>query len=119
MASAKTVVARALRSAETPAEKRLWGLLRGRRLAGAKFRRQQPIGPYFVDFYCDGARLVIEADGAPHYPRPLVDIYRDAYLRGLGLRILRFENEEILENPNQVLSEIRRALTAPRRPTPT
>jgi very-short-patch-repair endonuclease len=117
VASAKTVAARALRRAETGAERKLWGLLRGRKLAGAKFRRQQPIGPYFVDFYCDDARLVIEADGAPHYPRPLVDMYRDAYLRALGLRILRFENDEILTTPDRVLTAIQQALTAMPPPT--
>ena len=87
-------------------------MVRGRRVAGAKFRRQQPIGPYFVDFYCDEARLVIEADGAHHYPRPLADMYRDAYLRNLGLRILRFENTEILTVPTRVLTRIQAALTA-------
>ncbi|MDB4938543.1 MAG: putative nucleotidyltransferase protein [Labilithrix sp.] len=109
----RTSAVRALRVLSTPAEQRLWELLRNRGIAGAKFRRQHPIAQYFVDFYCCEARLVVEADGNPHYPRPVKDIYRDANLRRLGIRVLRFENREILEDTPAVLAAIRRALAEP------
>jgi very-short-patch-repair endonuclease len=63
-----TFRARALRRSVTAAEQALWNLLRNRRLDGAKFRRQKPLGPFIVDFYCEAAKLVIEADGAGHFP---------------------------------------------------
>ncbi|MBI4703144.1 MAG: DUF559 domain-containing protein [Deltaproteobacteria bacterium] len=75
---ASTVRARALRRAATLAEQRLWALRRARRLAGAKFRRQQPLGPYVVDFFCEHACLVIEADGAHHFPPPRAQLVRAA-----------------------------------------
>jgi very-short-patch-repair endonuclease len=110
-----TAHARALRRAETPAERELWRWLRGRRLDGAKFRRQHPIGPFFADFYCVEARLVVEADGEPHVPPTRRDERRDAWLRSTGLVVLRFENREILEHTARTLERIRDALrNAPR-----
>jgi very-short-patch-repair endonuclease len=88
----------------------LWELLRGRRLHGAKFRRQQPIGPYIVDFYCEEARLVVEADGAPHVPRPAHDVLRDRWLETMGLTVLRFFNQEILMHPDRVLERLHERL---------
>lgn len=104
-----TYRARALRRASTPAERALWARLRGRRL-GAKFRRQQPVGPFFVDFFCPQARLVIELDGAPHFPKPERDEVREAYLDALGLTVLRFPNHLVLRHPERVLDRIRAAL---------
>src|SRR3954470_6507192 len=91
-----TYRARALRRAETPAERELWRWLRGRQLEGAKFRRQHPLSPFVVDFFCAEARLVLEADGAGHYPTPLRDHTRDVWLVAAGLTILRFENSQML-----------------------
>ena len=104
---AETHRARALRRAATPAERALWELLRNRRLRGAKFRRQQPIGPYIADFFCEEARLVVEADGAPHFPTPPRDLARDGWLRSMGFTVLRFPNREILDEPEHVLQRIR------------
>lgn len=111
-----TYRARELRRAATLAERRLWSLLRGRRLAGAKFRRQQPLEPYIVDFFCEEAGLVIEADGAPHFPAPPAQLARDALLRAAGLLVLRFENDDILHDTDRVLDRIRHAVRQRRTP---
>ncbi|MDC3962190.1 endonuclease domain-containing protein [Polyangium jinanense] len=109
---AQTHRARALRRFATPAERFLWSLLRDRRLFGAKFRRQHPIGPYFADFFCKEAGLVIEADGAPHFRAPTRDAIRDGQLRSMGLTVLRFENREFLLEPDRVINRIHACLTA-------
>ena len=105
-----TFRARALRRAATPAERALWERLRGRRLAGFKFRRQHPVGPYVLDFYCERAALAVEADGGQHYPPPLQDRQRDALLAAAGVRVLRFRNEQILNNMPRILQVIGAAL---------
>ena len=79
---------------------------------GAKFRRQHPLGPFVVDFYCAEAWLVVEADGAPHFPRPLCDVARDHWLENVGCTVLRFPNRQILEDLPSVLETIRRRLSA-------
>jgi very-short-patch-repair endonuclease len=83
----------------TPAEKKLWSLLRNNKLA-AKFRRQVPYGRYILDFYCVKARLVIEVDGDQHYTPEgkRRDAVRDATLRSDGLEVLRLRNDEVLSN---------------------
>lgn len=101
-----TYRARALRRRATPAEQKLWALLRARRLQGAKFRRQQPLGPYVVDFFCQDAQLVVEVDGAQHFPPSQYDKVRDTWLNAAGLTVLRFANHEILGDPNRVLQRI-------------
>ena len=105
-----TYRARRLRRSATPAEQALWTLIRARRLDGAKFRRQQPLGPYIVDFFCERAGLVIELDGAPHFPRPRRDQVRDALLRAAGLTVVRFANREVFEHVDRVLEVIRSKL---------
>ena len=110
MLKASTYRARSLRRRATLAETLLWRLLRGRQLCGAKFRRQQPIGPYFADFYCDEAALVIELDGAHHFPPPPRDIERDAFMQACGLTVLRFENRVLVDSPERVLVRIKAAL---------
>src|SRR5512140_549954 len=107
-----TCMARALRRRSTPAERLLWQMLRDRQVMRAKFRRQHPIGPFVVDFFCKQARLVIEADGAPHFPRPLRDRRRDAWLAAAGFVVLRLPNHLILRLPDRVLDQIRRLLAA-------
>ena len=102
--------ARALRRTETPAERELWRWLRGRKLEGAKFRRQQPLGPFIVDFFCEEERLVIEADGAGHFPPPLRDRSRDHWFAAAGLTVLRFENCQVLNHTASVLERIRVAI---------
>ena len=101
--------ARTMRGAPTDAELRLWRLLRDRRLSGFKFRRQVPVGPYIVDFLCVGAKLIVEADGSRH-AESLRDTIRDAYLASQGWEMLRFWNNEVIENLTGVLETVRVAL---------
>lgn len=100
--------ARAMRREPTPAEARLWQIPRREQL-GVRFRRQEPIGPYIVDFVCFEHRLIIEADGGQHTENPH-DTRRDAWLRGQGFRLRRFWNQEILEATDMVVQLIVEAL---------
>ena len=79
----------------TGVEARLWSYLRRRQLAGHRFRRQAQIGPYFVDFVCLAARLVIEVDGPSHDERGAQDATRDRWLESRGYRVLRFEADDV------------------------
>ena len=97
--------ARAMRGAPTDAERRLWRLLRDRRLNGLKFRRQVPVGPYIVDFFCVDAELIVEADGSQHAEN-MRDEVRDAYLAQRGCKVLRFWNYDVLRNREVVLDTI-------------
>ena len=94
----------------TPAEIRLWQALKHRQLDGLKFRRQPSIGPFIADFYCPSAKLVIELDGSVHDSEAAQqqDGERTAYLVSLGLRVVRFENRQLMESFEEVLCEIRR-----------
>ena len=97
--------ARAMRKAPTDAEKALWRILRSRRLAAMKWRRQVPLGPFIVDFVSFDHRLIVECDGAQHADNPR-DAARDAWLRGQGFVIQRFWNHEILPQPTSVADTI-------------
>ena len=103
----------------TDAERLLWYELKGRRFCGFKFRRQRPIGPYIVDFFCPKAKLIIEIDGGQHampgYARR--DKMRSAWLEAQGYRVLRFWNNDVLSNLPGVLQIIVTAL-AERPPLP-
>jgi very-short-patch-repair endonuclease len=103
-----------LRKSSTEAEKRLWKLLRAKQLAGYKFRRQEPIGPYIVDFVCFRPRLVIELDGGQHdaTTQRAHDERRTAWLRSQSFNVIRFWNNQLLENEAGVLHEILGALGA-------
>ena len=105
--------ARRLRRNSTDAEKALWRYLRNRAAHGAKFRRQQPIGPYIVDFVCLEARLVIEIDGGQHASNVVADGKRAAFIEAEGYRVLRFWNNDVLTNPRGVYDAIERALKSP------
>jgi very-short-patch-repair endonuclease len=104
--------ARRLRRNSTDAEDFLWRLLRGRRFGGYKFRRQAPIGGYFVDFYCHEAAVVVELDGGGHNEEPQEekDKKRDATLRKKGLNILRFWNHDVFQRTEAVLQSIWNAI---------
>ena len=93
--------AKTLRQGMTDAEQQLWRQLRAHRLYGQKFRRQQPLGPYVVDFIHFGARLIVEADGGQHDGRDK-DAVRDRWLKQQGFKIMRFWNNDILRNPEGV-----------------
>ena len=97
---------RALRADLTPAEATLWRALRRSSLYRRKFRRQQSIGPYVVDFYCAAERLVIELEGAAHDSERAAsqDEARERFLRSLGLSVIRLENRHVMENPEGVLA---------------
>ena len=101
-----------MRAAPTEAEHRLWQILRAKRLAGYKFRRQLPIDHYIVDFVCLKQRLIIEADGGQH-AESVRDRARDAYLEAQGFRILRFWNSDIFNNEEGVCDAVLAAVTAP------
>ena len=98
--------ARDLRKNMTDAERKLWHYLRLRQVAGHKFRRQVPIGPYVADFACLKALIVIEVDGGQHSEARANDSVRDDFLRGQGFRVLRFWNNEVLANMDGVWRRI-------------
>ena len=104
--------ARVLRQSQTQAEAVLWRALRGRRLDGLKFVRQEPIGPYFGDFVCRDEKLVVEIDGATHSTEAELrnDARRTEFLRGNGYRVVRFSNEDVYRNLDGVLDTIYAAL---------
>jgi very-short-patch-repair endonuclease len=97
--------AQQLRNNATDAERRLWGHLRLRQLQGFKFSRQMPVGPYICDFICRERMLVVEADGGQH-AESARDAARTVYLERKGYRVLRFWNNDILENIEGVLQGI-------------
>ena len=102
--------ARRLRRNATIPERMLWNRLRGGALAGLKFRRQQPIGPYIVDFYCHEVGLVVEIDGRSHDDRGNEDSRREVFLREQQrLQVLRVSNDDVLKDTESVLFAILRA----------
>jgi very-short-patch-repair endonuclease len=107
-----TLHARDLRRNATSAESKLWSQLRNRQLDGFKFVRQEPIGPFIVDFLCRQRKLVIEVDGATHSSDAEVarDESRTEYLTERGYTVIRFQNEDIYDGMDFVVEEIRKAL---------
>jgi len=108
----KTLRARELRRTQTIYEAKLWRLIRNRQLEGFKFRRQMPIGPYFADFACPAARLIVELDGNSHDGRIERDANRDAVLEEWGWLTLRFLNVSVRDNPDGVWDEIEKHIKA-------
>jgi len=108
----KTMLARELRRRQTETEKALWAKLRNKQLEGVKFRRQQPVGPYVVDFASFERRLIVEIDGGQHNENEARsrDSERTAWLKESGYHVLRFWSNEVLKNMEGVLEVIRRAL---------
>jgi very-short-patch-repair endonuclease len=103
------VRAQRLRRISTAAEESLWDQLRDRRLLGLKFRRQAPIGPYVADFLCHELRLVLELDGPVHAEpeQAAHDLNRDANLKALGYRVLRFTNHQVEADLDSLLETLR------------
>jgi very-short-patch-repair endonuclease len=97
--------AKMLRSNQTYEEQKLWQILRGSRLMNFKFRRQVPIDDFIVDFICFEQKLIIEIDGGQHFGSEK-DVLRDAKLKALGFRVLRFWNNEITTNFDSVIAVI-------------
>ena len=102
---------RALRTRSTDAEMVLWRLLRGRQLSGLRFRRQHPVGPFIVDFYCADCQVAVELDGGQHFTPEgqQHDRKRSEYLAEQGVRVIRFSNREVLEELEGVLNVIGQA----------
>jgi very-short-patch-repair endonuclease len=100
--------ARRLRNCMTDAERRLWFRLRRGQIAGVCFYRQKPLGPFIVDFYVPAASVVIEIDGGQHFTlqHHAADRRRDIYLRQLGLRVIRFDNRQVLLETDAVVETI-------------
>ena len=111
-----TGVARKLRNDLTDAERRLWSHLRASQLGGIKFTRQLPIGPFVVDFACRSARLAIELDGGQHADSPADDA-RTQIIEAHGYRVIRFWNNDVLQNTDGVLTAILEELNLARNAT--
>jgi very-short-patch-repair endonuclease len=97
----------------TPAEQVLWDHLRGRRLDDLKFRRQHPLGPFIVDFFCPAHRLVVELDGEVHDYQLENDRDRTCYLKSQGYQVIRFRNAEVERDIESVLTPILKACLLP------
>ena len=110
--------ARKLRKSSTDAERRLWHRLRASQLHGHKFRRQHPIGPYVADFACVAQRLVVELDGGQHVERARRDRARTGYLRSHGWRVVRFWDNEALNDTDAVVERILEFLVEAPHPGP-
>lgn len=107
-------VRQTLRNRMTVAEKKLWYYLKGSHLEGYKFRRQQGIGPYVVDFYCPQRRLAIEIDGDSHYQRGAAgrDYARQRFIEAQEIRVLRFTDNDVRESLSNILEIILKELRA-------
>lgn len=108
-----TDVARQLRQEATPSEDVLWQALRNRQLDGFKFRRQQPIGPFVLDFFCAEARLAVEVDGPIHETQREADTMRQEMLESVGIHFIRVVANDVMNSLDTVLSQIRAALLPP------
>lgn len=109
--------ARLLRHEQTSAEAALWQALRGRRLAGLKFRRQHAVGPFVLDFFCSELKLMVEVDGGIHDEpdQRSRDAERTELLNAVGYHVVHVRNEEVLERPETALGRIRATAEALRR----
>ena len=105
-----TARAKRLRRSSTDAERKLWRYLRSRQLGGHRFRRQQPLDPYIVDFVCLDSKLVVEVDGGQHTERVGCDERRTRWLESQGFRVLRFWNNQVLTEIEGVMQTIMMAL---------
>ena len=103
---AKLAFAKTLRRMMTPAERVLWRAIRRGQLGGLHFRRQQVVGSFILDFYCDAARLAVELDGSPHDSHGEYDERRDTRLRRLGIKVLHVTNDAIRDEADMILGWI-------------
>lgn len=104
---------RDLRKNMTDAEIHLWQRIKGKQLQGLQFYRQKPIGIYIVDFYCPQVKLILEIDGGQHYEKENMekDRIRDEYFQKLGLKVLRFNNIEVLKNIDGVVESVNKEIS--------
>ncbi|MCY4064408.1 MAG: endonuclease domain-containing protein [Chloroflexi bacterium] len=112
--------ARSMRKSPTPAEEKLWRRIRKKQVSGYRFRRQYAISRYITDFYCPEAKLAIELDGDIHGAKGQAeyDEDRQLYLEELGLSVLRFTNDQVINNTDAVVDIIRKWLTRHAVPRP-
>jgi len=103
-------LAQKLRKNMTPAEIILWEMIKDKKISGYKFRNQHPVDRYILDFYCHEKKVAIEVDGMIHSHKKDYDDYRDDFLKNLGIVILRFTNDEVLNEIDTVLEKIKSAL---------
>ena len=103
-------LARQMRSAPTPSEDVFWQVVRNRKLCGTKFRRQQIIGPFIVDFFAPSHRLVVEIDGGIHFGQEERDAERERFLDDCGLRVLRFSADSVDRDLASVVARVTEAL---------
>jgi very-short-patch-repair endonuclease len=108
-----------LRRHATDAERKLWAHLSARQVAGTRFNRQFPIGPFICDFVSRSARLIVEVDGGQHGVEVEADARRTAFLERQGYRVLRFWNNDVLANPEGVIQLIEQALLNSPSPDPS
>lgn len=113
-----TDIARKFRKDMTPTEKILWQHLRGRRFVGYKFRRQHPLEPFIVDFYCESCKLIIELDGETHLTTEDYDSERKSALERKGYLVLRFWNNAVYDDLEAVLERIYQACRERTNPSP-
>ncbi len=104
-----------MRNRSTSAEATLWTHLQKSQLENRKFRRQHSLGNFIADFYCPSEKLVIEVDGEDHFWEPGIekDKMKESYLKSIGLRVLRFENNRVFEDIGWVLGQIKAAFNHP------
>ncbi|WP_455207334.1 endonuclease domain-containing protein [Kaarinaea lacus] len=97
-----------LRKSMTDSELKLWSRIRRKQIFGLQFYRQRPIGSYIVDFYCPKAQLVLEVDGSQHMNKLVAqkDNYRDSYLKQQGIKVLRFDNLQVLKQLDAVVEKV-------------
>lgn len=110
--------ARKLRRSATDVERKLWHRIRDKQIEDFRFRRQRPIGKFIVDFICIDARLIVELDGGQHAENALGDSKRTEFLESLGYKVVRFWNNEVIENMEGVLERLREELLTTRLLTP-
>lgn len=103
-------LAKRMRTDATDAERKMWQMLRAGRLQAHKFRRQQPLGDYIVDFVCFERRLIVEIDGGQHLDNVESDALRTTWLESQGYRVKRYWNHDVLKQPDAVTEDILRAL---------
>ena len=113
-----TLRSRELRNNPTDAERRLWRAICNRQLNGVRFNRQVPIGPFICDFVARTPKLIIEVDGGQHAIEAAADIRRTRFLEERGFRVIRFWNNEVLENIEGVVEAVVQALKNMPSPTP-
>ncbi len=111
-------IARSLRRNSTDVERMLWQQFRNRQMGGLKFRRQEPVGPFVVDFFCLERNLIVEVDGGQHATAQDRDAARTAWLEARGYRVIRFWNNEVIGNIEAVLETIVRAARETKTPSP-